>query len=111
LERAPGPSKSFVRGKSGYVPFWPGGLDQDFVDPDGGHNLHGEPHGLRTVPPGFARGLHLPGDESQDETLAALDKINITSYRQDAEEVRCYLADNSAHLTHKTATARRGCSE
>jgi len=32
LDRAPAPTKSFVRGKSGYVPFWPGGLDDPIVE-------------------------------------------------------------------------------
>ncbi|KAF7307331.1 ATP-dependent RNA helicase [Mycena indigotica] len=31
LDRAPGPSKNFVRGRSGHVPFWPGGLEDVVV--------------------------------------------------------------------------------
>ncbi|KAF7970863.1 hypothetical protein HWV62_22674 [Athelia sp. TMB] len=73
FDRAPAPAKSFVRGKSGYVPFWPGGLDDVIVDSE---NSDKATKGLRTVPPGFARGLRLPGDEADDHTLADLDEIS-----------------------------------
>ena len=69
LDRAPGPSKNFVRGKAGSVPFWPGGLE----DPSSGlpddleDELEVEGKGIRTIPPGFTRGLRLPG-EGEDET-------------------------------------------
>lgn len=69
LGRAPGPSKNFVRGKAGSVPFWPGGLE----DPSSGlpddleDELEAEGKGIRTIPPGFTRGLRLPG-EGGDET-------------------------------------------
>ena len=65
LDRAPGPSRNFVRGKSGYVPFLPGGLDvlkpsNDVIDlPEGSAHL-------RTVAPGLSRGLRLPGDGVED---------------------------------------------
>ncbi|KZV67653.1 antiviral helicase [Peniophora sp. CONT] len=75
IDRAPGPSKNFVRGKSGYVPFWPGGLEAllpEAEDEDG----VGEPKGLRTVAPGLSRGLRLPGDEAEeDATLQELDGL------------------------------------
>jgi antiviral helicase SKI2 len=51
------------------VPFWPGGLDEAVLDPDGeAGSTHGK-EGLRTVPPGFSRGLRLPGHEIEDESL------------------------------------------
>lgn len=87
LDRAPGPSKSFVRGKSGYVPFWPGGLDDVLLDVEGSANASGELRGLRSVPPGFKRGLRLPGDEAEDETLTVLDEISGTRARQPEETV------------------------
>ncbi|KAK0199046.1 antiviral helicase [Armillaria mellea] len=74
LERAPGPSTSFVRGKSGHVPFWPGGLDV-LLDPDASLDLDTSKKGLRTVPPGFSRGLRLPGEELDDDALLALDEL------------------------------------
>lgn len=55
------------------MPFWPGGMDDitnDVPDLDG--LVKGE-KGLRTIPPGFTRGLRLPGDEVDDETVAVLD--------------------------------------
>ncbi|RPD82148.1 antiviral helicase [Lentinus tigrinus ALCF2SS1-7] len=65
LDRAPGPSRNFVRGKSGYVPFLPGGLDNvnpadDVIDFQEGSSR------LRTVAPGLLRGLRLPGKISED---------------------------------------------
>ncbi|KAM5536013.1 hypothetical protein V8D89_010271 [Ganoderma adspersum] len=66
IDRAPGPSRNFVRGKSGYVPFWPGGLDtlktsEDIVEFEEGSSQ------IRTVAPGLSRGLKLPtGDIDED---------------------------------------------
>lgn len=51
------------------------------------YKLDGEPQGLRTVPPGFTRGLRLEGDESQNDILATLDEIPITRTNQGIEEV------------------------
>ncbi|KII94033.1 hypothetical protein PLICRDRAFT_171718 [Plicaturopsis crispa FD-325 SS-3] len=76
LDRAPGPSKSFVRGKSGYVPFWPGGLDDVVISNPDGVDVTNDSKGLRTIPPGFHRGLRLPGEEvDDDDVLAELDSI------------------------------------
>ncbi|KAK7058645.1 Antiviral helicase ski2 [Paramarasmius palmivorus] len=82
LERAPGPSKNFVRGKSGYVPFWPGGLDDVLADPaisaSADSNSGAGKKGLRTIPPGFSRGLRLPGDAVEDDELVhALDEVEL----------------------------------
>ncbi|KAG6851342.1 hypothetical protein H0H93_005740 [Arthromyces matolae] len=75
LDRAPAPSKTFVRGKSGYVPFWPGGLEDPLVNtPDEGFGQQSV-KGLRTIAPGLSRGLRLPGDEIDDEELLALDNV------------------------------------
>ena len=76
MDRAPGPTTNFVRGKSGYVPFWPGGLDDIVADPAFSldSTINGRT-GLRTVPPGFSRGLRLPGDDVQEELLNDLDGI------------------------------------
>ncbi|KZT08600.1 antiviral helicase [Laetiporus sulphureus 93-53] len=69
LDRAPGPSGSFVRGKAGYVPFWPGGLEQSKKSElDVINDLQEESIGLRRVAPGLSRGLRLPGEEVE-ETL------------------------------------------
>ncbi|KAK7465266.1 Antiviral helicase ski2 [Stygiomarasmius scandens] len=76
LERAPGPTQNFVRGKSGYVPFWPGGLDDVLSDPALSSDLNTERKGLRTIPPGFQRGLRFPGEEVEDADVLALDDIH-----------------------------------
>ncbi|KAG7452119.1 antiviral helicase [Guyanagaster necrorhizus] len=84
LERAPGPSTSFVRGKSGHVPFWPGGLDI-LLDPDASLDLVAGKKGLRTVPPGFSRGLRLRSEELDDDALLALDEISTTKLLTDED--------------------------
>ncbi|KAG6842412.1 hypothetical protein C0991_007542 [Blastosporella zonata] len=75
LDRAPAPSKTFVRGKSGHVPFWPGGLEDPLVKSNDTSPEAKSVKGLRTIPPGLSRGLRLPGDEIEDEVLIALDDL------------------------------------
>lgn len=69
LDRAPAPSKNFVRGKSGYVPFLPGGLDDVPVDLLATATIDASTRGLRTVAPGMSRGLRLPGEPIPDDLL------------------------------------------
>ncbi|KAI0783389.1 antiviral helicase [Abortiporus biennis] len=69
LERAPGPSNNFVRGKSGYVPFWPGGMDDIIKESATIVDLDDSSQGLRSIPPGFTRGLKFPGDDADEEFL------------------------------------------
>ncbi|KAF7302620.1 ATP-dependent RNA helicase [Mycena chlorophos] len=66
MDRAPGPSKNFVRGRSGHVPFWPGGLEDVVV----AETTASSSKGLKTIPPGFTRGLMLP--DEVDESLLDL---------------------------------------
>ncbi|KIL00999.1 hypothetical protein PAXRUDRAFT_762342 [Paxillus rubicundulus Ve08.2h10] len=73
MDRAPAPAASFVRGKSGYVPFQPGGLDDVLLSSTQNGVLEESAKGLRTIPPGFSRGLRLPGEEPEDDALTALD--------------------------------------
>ncbi|KJA28622.1 hypothetical protein HYPSUDRAFT_129128 [Hypholoma sublateritium FD-334 SS-4] len=70
LNRAPGPSKNFVRGKSGYVPFWPGGFNDEVIEST---SLASDSKGFRTVAPGLPRGLRLPGDPVEEEELVAIE--------------------------------------
>ncbi|KAG6811569.1 hypothetical protein H0H92_006818 [Tricholoma furcatifolium] len=80
FDRAPAPSKTFVRGKSGYVPFWPGGLEDPLVtSPVDGRGAKG----LRTIAPGLSRGLRLPGDEVEDKDLIALDDLEEPKLQND----------------------------
>ncbi|KAK7686619.1 hypothetical protein QCA50_010219 [Cerrena zonata] len=72
LDRAPGPSNNFVRGKSGYVPFWPGGMDDVAKESASVIDLNDESQGLKSIPPGFSRGLRLPGDEAESHILSTL---------------------------------------
>ncbi|KIJ66348.1 hypothetical protein HYDPIDRAFT_86124 [Hydnomerulius pinastri MD-312] len=74
MDRAPAPTANFVRGKSGYVPFQPGGLDDVLLSSTQNGAPEESTKGLRTIPPGFSRGLRLPGEELEDESLAELDE-------------------------------------
>ncbi|EJU00146.1 antiviral helicase [Dacryopinax primogenitus] len=70
LLRAPAPTTNFVRGKSSYVPFLPGGLDDILGDSANLQTVTADEAsrvGLLTVPPGFTRGLRLPGEEIEEE--------------------------------------------
>jgi len=73
MQRTPAPSKNFVRGKSGHVPFWPGGLEEALGDIDDEAVAIGKSYGLRTVPPGFTRGLRLLGEESDVDDLERME--------------------------------------
>ena len=74
MQRAPAPSKSFVRGKSGHVPFWPGGLEAALGDIDDEAVANGKAYGLRTIPPGFTRGLRLPGEAGDIDDLERMEE-------------------------------------
>lgn len=74
MQRAPAPSKNFVRGKSGHVPFWPGGLEEALGDIDDEAVASGKSYGLRTIPPGFTRGLRLPGEENDVDDLERMEE-------------------------------------
>lgn len=74
MERAPAPPSSFVRGKSGYVPFKPGGLDDVLLSSIQPGFSEESVKGLRSIPPGFSRGLRRPGEELEDESLATLEE-------------------------------------
>lgn len=102
LDRAPGPSNTFVRGKSGYVPFWPGGLEEVSSEPrslDGINQRNRK--GLRTIPPGFSRGLRLPGDVGDDEALLSIED----------ESRRPRRADDGVHLHPFTLNGLIRCSK
>ncbi|KAF9245735.1 ATP-dependent RNA helicase [Melanogaster broomeanus] len=74
MDRAPAPPATFVRGKTGYVPFQPGGLDDVLLSSSQNGVIENYGKGLRTIPPGFSRGLRLPGEESEDEDLTTLEE-------------------------------------
>ncbi|CAA7264771.1 unnamed protein product [Cyclocybe aegerita] len=87
LNRAPGPSKNFVRGKSGFVPFWPGGLDSGSVDSNNGPKVVKDIKGLRTVAPGLSRGLRLPGDPVEDTELVAISNDGMDASEEQEDEI------------------------
>ncbi|KZT72960.1 ATP-dependent RNA helicase [Daedalea quercina L-15889] len=90
LDRAPGPSSSFVRGKTGFVPFWPGGLDDIKADTTAIDDLHEEWKGLRKVAPGLSRGLRLPGDDADEDAIGDLE------FAQNAQQIALHLEDKDA---------------
>ena len=85
-------TKSFVRGKSGQFPFAPGGLDGTAVKEDAGNaeqaleeivkgveksNMLGR-GGIKTIPPGFERGLDFDSLQSEDDLLNSEERPNVT---------------------------------
>lgn len=98
MSRAPSAPTSFVRGKSGHVPFWPGGLDEVLKDEKDSYE-NDEYHGLQTIPPGFKRGMRLPGDEDdielvdlQANNLGQADQ-NVCIYQGSSDIVLIYSLD------------------
>jgi antiviral helicase SKI2 len=84
-------SKSFVRGKSGHFPFAPGGLDgeavkdtaeeteralEEIVEGLETSNSLGR-GGIRTIPPGFERGLDFDSTAADDELLNSEEKVKV----------------------------------
>ena len=72
-DRRPAPNSNFVRGKSGYAPFWPGGLDSLVATPDDpGSDSVTRTKRLGTIPPGLKRGIRLSAEKDQDPTSSDL---------------------------------------
>lgn len=73
-DRRPAPNSNFVRGKSGYAPFWPGGLDSLVAKPNNTQSQDGvtEVKRLGTVPPGLKRGIRLSAEKNRDPTSSDL---------------------------------------
>ena len=83
-------AKGFVRGKSGQFPFAPGGLDSTTIAPgDAGQafddivsgveksNALGR-GGIKTIPPGFERGLDFDSSHADDDLLNSEEQAQVT---------------------------------
>lgn len=66
-----------MRGKTGSIPFWPGGLEDasSSIPEELENEFVAEGKGIRTIPPGFTRGLRLPGEGEDEAGLDELDRI------------------------------------
>ena len=73
-----------MRGKSGYVPFWPGGFDDEVIEPT---SVASDSKGFRTVAPGLPRGLRLPGDPIEEEELVAIEGKNSETFEESEERM------------------------
>ena len=73
-----------MRGKSGYAPFWPGGLDSLVARPDdpGSHDGVTGTKRLGTVPPGLTRGIRLLAEKNRDP--ASLDLFDLNGDENEA---------------------------
>ena len=96
LDRAPGPSRNFVRGKAGYVPFMPGGLDvlkqtSDLVDLQEGSSQ------LRKIAPGLSRGLRLSNDEEDSDVIG----LGGSVHRDQADTTVPVRASLGSQVCHK----------
>jgi antiviral helicase SKI2 len=85
MKRAPAAPSSFVRGKSGQVPFWPGGLDESLGLDENAVYRKGV-NELQSIPPGFTRGMYLLGEEGDDPEL-----LNDVQQRPSHEETMVIL--------------------
>lgn len=81
LLRAPAPTSTFVRGKSGYLPFKPGGLDDVILAEDDRPIASGS-KGLRTIPPGFSRGLDF-GDDHVASLVSDLPDVSLPRHHDE----------------------------
>jgi len=77
-DRRPAPTSNFVRGKSGYAPFWPGGLDSLVAKPNdtGAKDGVTVTKGLRTIPPGLKRGLRLSAEKNREPNSSELPDLD-----------------------------------
>lgn len=77
-DRRPAPNSNFVRGKSGYAPFWPGGLESLDARPNNARSQDGVPETRRlgTVPPGLKRGIRLSADKNRESTSSDLFELD-----------------------------------
>ncbi|ANB12673.1 SKI complex RNA helicase subunit SKI2 [Sugiyamaella lignohabitans] len=93
LDRQMGSKLDFVRGRAGFMPFAPGGIDTPEI-PESNLILHRDADGLFDIPPGFSRGLKNEGVgvEAEDvgvlkekETEEANDEIDNEAYDDDLD--------------------------
>lgn len=114
MARDPNPydTKSFVRGKSGAFPFAPGGLEVDAVKETaeqteraleeivGGlekSNSLGR-GGIRTIPPGFERGLDFDSTAADEELLNLEQQVKVEPlYRPTASTSKAVERQRNAH--------------
>jgi len=90
MNRAPAPPSNFVRGKSGQAPFWPGGLDESLGLDEEAADRQGF-NQLQSIPPGFLRGMRLPGEVDDTE----LDDLQQQSFKETALVIVAYIYVNS----------------
>jgi antiviral helicase SKI2 len=96
-DRRPAPNSNFVRGKSGYAPFWPGGLDSMVAKPSDKDSVSGT-RGLRTIPPGLKRGLRLSAEKNRDSTSSELHDLD--GYETEAESPVTNISWSSRHFVN-----------
>ena len=103
-DRRPAPSSNFVRGKSGYAPFWPGGLDSLAARPNDTDFQDGvtESKRMGAVPPGLTRGIRLSADKNRDTTSS--DLFNLDG--NESEAAVMVLVPWKLLLTHVFTIAR-----
>ncbi|KAK9354910.1 NUC185 domain-containing protein [Lipomyces doorenjongii] len=100
--RQPAPKSDFVRGRAGFVPFAPGGLDGIATASSslGGIGMAGiakrDENGLLSIAPGLPRGVNIAKDRSQKDYVEELEESyeNEISKVEDVQPVRT--------VTHQT---------
>lgn len=76
MGREVGSKLEFVRGRAGFMPFMPGGIESTAAPAtaEGGLSLHRDELGLFDVPPTFARGLQVASKAVSQDDMSALNK-------------------------------------
>ncbi len=70
------------------MPFWPGGLDDVLADDlEGKKSESKDVNGLRTVPPGFSRGLRLAQETVGDEEIIPVE-VDVLQFAEHFDTVR-----------------------
>ncbi|GAA97301.1 uncharacterized protein L969DRAFT_91853 [Mixia osmundae IAM 14324] len=81
LQRAPADHSQFIRGKSAYFPFAPGGIDAvrsiepvsvDQLLKNAEQRFSLDSGGIRTIPPGFERGVHFDDETAAEDAQASI---------------------------------------
>jgi len=112
-DRRPAPTSNFVRGKSGYAPFWPGGLDSLVAKPNdtGAKDGATVTKGLRSIPPGLKRGLRLSAEKNRDPTSSEQHDLDGCEYKAESPVTNTLLRVVlvSFLCTHEFAIARSTC--
>ncbi|KAA8896400.1 hypothetical protein TRICI_006895 [Trichomonascus ciferrii] len=86
LNRETGSRLDFVRGRAGFMPFAPGGVEMDEVSQPDKYTLHRDSQGVFDIPPGLSRGLQTGASVSNEESKELNEKADEEEDESNEEE-------------------------